>query len=241
MANCSCICPPNTDSALSTASNITGILTFAIATAVTYIGYLVLFSEADTDLFRFEMDALNRFHTGTQGPFNKFSPSGTMSDSAAAGSRRFVPNPPTQEEAALHLMNESLEVFEKLQADFATLQQQSTSKLGIRRRLLWVWKRQRFVELVSKMAALRAEVLAVKTTLILRRSIGLEQMVGRQKAALEELVNRIDDMRGVGGSGGVDGGDAAGKTGLSFLNGEEEMSLREDTIRYHKIARELSF
>src|ERR1700712_2092378 len=66
-------CPQTTDSTLSIVSNITGILTFAIATAATYIGYLLLFASADGDLYSFEMDALNRFHNGSQGPFNNFN------------------------------------------------------------------------------------------------------------------------------------------------------------------------
>src|ERR1700712_5544671 len=101
-------CPQTTDSTLSIVANVTGILTFAIATAATYIGYLLLFASADGDQYSFEMDALNRFHNGSQGPFNTFKIAPTGDPGGGLG--------PTQEEMAVHFMNESLDAFETLRA-----------------------------------------------------------------------------------------------------------------------------
>lgn len=158
MSTCDC----GGDSALSTTGNIFGILTFALGLVASYVAYSALTRGALDEIDNFSHD-LDRIKTQII-PFLQFC----ENEDRNANSDFKVYDQSLQQ--PLRSLLESIECLLKDLQDLHRLNTKSSNPFDFqaRRRFVWVYKRQNFIEQMARVSSYRAEILGAQISLLLR-------------------------------------------------------------------------
>jgi hypothetical protein len=158
MSTCGCC----SDSALSTTGNIVGILTFALGLAASYVVYGALTRGALDEIDSFSRD-LDRIKTQVI-PFLRFCENENRNSNSD-----FKVYEQGLEQSLRSLLGSIDGLLRDLQA-LHRLNTRSSNPFDFqaRRRFVWVFKRQNFMEKMARISSHRAEMLGVQMSLLLR-------------------------------------------------------------------------